>query len=352
MKKILLIEDNEGIRESTAELLELADYVVITAADGKTGVELAKTSKPDIILCDIMMPKLDGYGVLSILSKNPETYSIPFIFMSAKSDKMDIRKGMNLGADDYLTKPFEESELMDAIESRLNRSEKIKTNMLDGLDSLNEFYNEARGHQELKNLSEDRKIKTYEAKEEIYRQDDYANYLYFIVKGTVKCSRTDSYGKTIVTDIYGPSDFIGYTTLLDDGEFHDTAIALEQTQVAVIPKSDFLDLIRKNRNVALKFIKLMAGDIHERGKKILQLAYASVQERVASSLLMLYEREKVNGQNGDIRISRDDLASVVGTAKESLIRMLSEFKKEGLIESEGLTLKIINEPRLRQIACD
>jgi CRP-like cAMP-binding protein/CheY-like chemotaxis protein len=352
MKKILLIEDNADIRESTAELLGLADYHVLTAEDGIVGVELAKKEKPDIIICDIMMPRLDGYGVLNILSKNPETYSIPFIFLTAKSDKMDFRKGMNLGADDYITKPFEESELIEAIETRLARNEKLKSTSLNGLDDLNDFYNEAKGHEELKNLSTDRKVKTYHSKEEIFRQDDYANYLYFIISGRVKCVQTDSYGKTIVNDIHGANSFIGYTNLLDDGEHHETAIAMDTAEVALIPKSDFIDLITKNKNVALRFIKMMAGNIHEREKRILQLAYASVQERVASSLIKLNAKAKAEGSNGDVKISRDDLANVVGTAKESLIRMLSEMKKEKLIESDGLTIKIINESALKKIACD
>ena len=119
MKTILLIEDDALVRENTAELLELANYKVLTAANGKIGVSLAKTHLPDIIICDIMMPELNGYGVLQILSKEKITQQIPFIFLSAKTEHKDIRKGMNMGADDYIIKPFDESELFSAIESRL-----------------------------------------------------------------------------------------------------------------------------------------------------------------------------------------------------------------------------------------
>src|SRR6185436_13315255 len=101
MKKILLIEDNQDVRENTSEILQLANYIVFTAENGKVGVELAHQEKPDLIICDIMMPELDGYGVLHILNKTPDTATIPFIFLSAKSEKSDFRKGMNLGADDY-----------------------------------------------------------------------------------------------------------------------------------------------------------------------------------------------------------------------------------------------------------
>src|SRR4051812_21185932 len=112
MKKILLIEDNDDIRENTAEILELANYKVTTAPDGKRGVESALKNKPDLIICDIMMPELDGYGVLHLLHKNKETRDTPFIFLSAKTERTDIRKGMDIGADDYITKPFVATELL------------------------------------------------------------------------------------------------------------------------------------------------------------------------------------------------------------------------------------------------
>ena len=128
MKKILLIEDDIVVRENTAELLELSNYEVITAANGKIGVIEAKRHLPDIIVCDIMMPELDGYGVLNVLSKQKDTKQIPFIFLSAKTERSDIRKGMDMGADDYLTKPFDESELISAIESRLAKVAILKDN--------------------------------------------------------------------------------------------------------------------------------------------------------------------------------------------------------------------------------
>src|ERR1035438_6247667 len=116
MKTILLIEDNFEVRENTAEILELEHYNVLTAINGKDGVKLAHNKKPDLIICDIMMPELDGYGVLHILGKDPETASIPFIFFTSQSDKKDFRKGMSHGADDYLNKNIDEADLLEAIE--------------------------------------------------------------------------------------------------------------------------------------------------------------------------------------------------------------------------------------------
>src|SRR6187399_6989 len=139
MKKILLIEDNLEVRENSAEILSLANYNVVVAENGKVGVELAQREKPDLIICDIMMPELDGYGVLHILSKNDQTTNIPFIFLTAKTEKTDIRKGMNLGADDYLTKPFDDTDLLNAIEARLRKKEMLQKNYATSAEGLNEF---------------------------------------------------------------------------------------------------------------------------------------------------------------------------------------------------------------------
>ncbi|HEX2607090.1 MAG TPA: response regulator, partial [Flavisolibacter sp.] len=114
MKKVLVIEDNPEIRENTAELLELSHYQVMTAANGKEGVAQALTHKPDLILCDIMMPELDGYGVLHMVQKNPELQRTPFIFLTAKAEATEVRRGMSLGADDYISKPFDPSDLLTA----------------------------------------------------------------------------------------------------------------------------------------------------------------------------------------------------------------------------------------------
>ncbi|MDQ0594969.1 DNA-binding response OmpR family regulator [Chryseobacterium ginsenosidimutans] len=104
--RLLIIEDNDDIRESTAEILELASYEVFQASNGKQGVDLAIKHIPDVILCDIMMPELDGYGVLHLLSKREDTALIPFIFITAKTDRVEVRKGIEMGADDYLTTTF------------------------------------------------------------------------------------------------------------------------------------------------------------------------------------------------------------------------------------------------------
>ncbi|MEH1826950.1 MAG: response regulator [Nostoc sp.] len=123
-EKILVIEDEIQISENVQQILILSDFNAITANNGLEGLRLAKTEKPDLICCDIMMPELDGYGVLTALRQDPLTESIPVIFLTAKADRDGLRQGMELGADDYLTKPFSPEELLKAIKIRLARIEK------------------------------------------------------------------------------------------------------------------------------------------------------------------------------------------------------------------------------------
>lgn len=345
----MLIEDNPDVRENTAEILELADYTVITAENGKVGVEKAKQEIPDLIICDIMMPELDGYGVLHVLSKLPSTAFIPFIFLTAKADKSDFRKGMNLGADDYLTKPFEETELLEAIEIRLKRSSLVKKHFKNDEEGLGEFLDTARGLQELKDLSVDRKKRNYKKKETIFFEGDYPNCLYFVNSGKVKTIKTDDYGKELVTDLYGPGEFLGYIPLLEEGSYHETALAIEDAEVSLIPKEDFSSLLSRNRDVSNKFIKMLSNNIAEKEERLLRLAYGTVRERTAEALLELKARHTEPGSE-EIRISREDLASIVGTATESLIRTLSEFKSDGLIEVEGRRIRVVNEDSLKRLA--
>jgi DNA-binding NarL/FixJ family response regulator len=127
MKRILIIEDEPEMRRNTTTLLRYHDYEPVAAANGREGVEAARRDKPDLILCDVMMPELDGYGVLQALQTEAALARIPFIFLTAKGEKNDLRSGMDLGADDYLTKPVANAELVSAIEARLRRAERQTT---------------------------------------------------------------------------------------------------------------------------------------------------------------------------------------------------------------------------------
>lgn len=349
MKKILLIEDNKEMRENTCEILELANYQVITASNGKTGVDIALKEVPDLIICDIMMPELDGYGVLYLISKNPATSGIPFIFLTAKAEKSDMRKGMSMGADDYLTKPFEEMELLNAVEARMRKNELFKREFSKNVDGLNEFLANAKGMEELTKLSAERKPHHYKKKDAIYMEGDEPTGIVFINKGKIKTFKSNNDGKEFITGIYGAGDFIGYNDLIENKEHKETAETLEDSEVVIIPKQDFFSLLYSNRDVAAKFIKLLSNNLQDNEERLLNLAYNSVRKRVADALLNLQGRYTIAGSPQPFNVSREDLASMVGTATESVIRTLSDFKEEKLIEIKDRNIVIANTDRLTRL---
>lgn len=342
MKTILLIEDNDLIRNNTAEILELTGYTVQTAENGKIGVEKALADKPDLVICDIMMPVLDGYGVLQIFNKNPNLAGVPFIFLSAKIERTDFRKGMDLGADDYLTKPFEESELLSAIEGRLSRFQHIDVpepataTQAEGpkseydlrQDGLGQFLDDALRLGNGLTLSADRKIHVLRRKQYIYSEGDEPTRLYFLKTGKVKTIRTTTEGKELITGLYNPGEFFGYFALLQYQDHTDSAVVLDDAELIYIPKADFTQLLLVNPVVSSQFIRLLAGQIGERETQLLGMAYDSLRRRVADTLLRLHNQHP----HDCIQLARDDLAAMIGTATESLIRILSEFRHDGLLE--------------------
>lgn len=347
MHKIVVIEDNHEMRENIVEMLELADYQVIPAANGKEGVEVVKRELPDLIICDIMMPELDGYGVLYYLSKIPSTRAIPFIFLSAKADRQDFRKGMNLGADDYITKPFEEIELLEAIESRLEKRKRFSA-IMNATDKWEGFQNAVLDLTGFEVLKENAPIKSFGKREIIYREGDTPKFLYYVKSGHIRNYKVTKDDKELVTGIYSAGDFFGYIDLLSPGTYNEFAISIEGAQLALISKEDFEQLILSNKDVSLNFIKLLAGDIVDRENELVSLAYNTVRKRVANALAKLYVKYQEGlAEKVEVVVTRDELASMVGTATESVIRILSEFKKDNYIKSKGSLITILDYPSLK-----
>lgn len=350
MKKILLIEDDAVLRENTAELLELSNYKVITSSNGKTGIEMAKKELPDIIICDIMMPETDGYEVLEALSKDKNTKRIPFIYLSAKTERHDVRKGMNLGADDYITKPFNEDELISAIESRLAKvailNEATNTKESKTFEDPDE---ELKTLNDLKNFFDDNgDIFTFAENETIYTEGEHSNYIYLINKGVVKCYKLDEQGKELTTALYKEDDLFGYTSFTQNLPYKETATAIKHTELVGIAKNDLKTVLNSNHQVTLELIQLLTNDLSTVKDQLLQMAYSSVNKKTATTLLKF--AEKMNRKPNDpIKISRSDLASVAGIATETLIRTMSIFKKQGIIEIEGRNIKILDLEKLQDI---
>lgn len=350
MKKILVIEDNLEVRENIVEILSLSNYSVIEAQNGKEGVEVAIKEVPDLIVCDIMMPVLDGYGVLHMLSRNPATSSIPFIFLTAKSEKSDFRKGMESGADDYLTKPFDGIELLNAIETRFKKSALLERRYTNDRSGLNSLMAHAREDAKIRLTGPDRETYSFRKKQTLYHEGQRPVHVYFVISGKVKISKTNEYGKELITNILGPGDFFGYMPVLEEKNYSDSAEVLEDAELMVIPRSDFIKLINENNQVARQFIKLLTQNVVAKEEALLNLAYNSLRKKVSTGLLQVYD--KFGGDKNDklnIDISRENLSHVVGVATESLIRTLGDFKAERLIDIRDGKIYIVDEKRLRNL---
>lgn len=349
MKKILVIDDNTEIRENTAEILTLAGYVTHTAENGKRGVELATREKPDMIVCDIMMPELDGYGVLHLLKKNPATEQIPFIFLTAKTERKDLRKGMEMGADDYITKPFDDLELLKAIEMRLKKTEIIGGPYATGEKGANELMKNLHGSGLLP-LDPSQYDSDHLAKKQLlYQEGKRPKYLYVLESGKIKTFKMSEDGKEYITNLYSAGDYIGYVALLENCSYDDSAEVLEDAQVIHIPKEDFLRAIYNDLAIAAKFIKLISRDVKEKEERLLHLAYDSLRRRVAKALIAIHQKFNKGGAPETIDIPREDIAQYVGTATESLIRTLSDFKSENLIEIKEGKIRIPQVERLSKL---
>ena len=343
-KRILVIEDQDDVRENIAELLELSNYEVDAAPNGKEGVKKALAFPPNLILCDIMMPEMDGYEVLYLISKNPSTASIPFIFLTAKAEKTDFRKGMNMGADDYITKPFEEMELLGAIERRLKKYEELSS-----VSEVDDLVEKASKFKNIKELEKERKTQKFAKKEIIYREGDYANFVYKILKGKIKTYHINEDGKEFIHDIRKEGDFLGERSIIQDSSRTEFAEAMEDSELMLIPKGDFQQLIFNDREVSGQFIKLLSNNLSDREKELMEMAYNTVRKRTADSLMKLHDAYSGEMEKVTIDVSRADLAGMVGTATESVIRILSEFKKDQWVEINGSSITILEPGKIKSV---
>jgi CRP-like cAMP-binding protein/ActR/RegA family two-component response regulator len=352
MKTILIIDDHSDIRENIAEILSLAGYATITAENGKKGVELALAHKPSLIVCDIMMPELDGYGVLHLLRKNASTEQIPFIFLTAKVERSDFRKGMELGADDFITKPFDDLELLNAIEIRLKKYDILVSKYPSDEKGANDLIKDLSGSGLLNMDFAKYDTEVLSKKSLLYTENKRPKYLYYVKRGKIKAYRENEDGKEYITNLFSEGDFIGYLSLLENKSYDDNAEILEEAEVVLIPREDFLEAIFNDLNIAGKFIKLITQNVKAQEERLLNLAYSSLRKRIAKALLDIHSKFNTkNPNNGQqtIDISRDDIARYVGTATESLIRTLSDFKSEKLVEIKEGKIKIMNVEKLSNL---
>lgn len=350
MNTILVIDDNTEIRENTAEILELAGYRALTAENGKVGVEIAIRENPDVIICDIMMPVLDGYGVLHLLNKNEKTKSIPFIFLSAKTERSDLRKGMEMGADDYITKPFEEVELLNAIEVRLKKKKVLDDEYPASATGIGNFLHAVKESGLVNHLKDQYDIVKYTKKQQLYQENNRPRFVFYVVSGKLKSVKIHEDGKEYIQELFGEGDFVGHLPIIEDRNYDESVIALENSDVLQLPKDDFIQMMSADTGVIQKFIRMLSRNIREKEERLLTLAYSSLRKRVAKALIDIDTKYNKEGQQPTrIDISRDDIAHYVGTATESLIRTLGDFKQEKLINIIDGKINILNRDKLKNL---
>jgi CRP-like cAMP-binding protein/CheY-like chemotaxis protein len=342
MKKkstILIIEDNDDIRTSIVEILEMAFYDVIEATNGKKGVELALAHLPDIILCDITMPELDGYGVFYMLNNNPDTLGIPFIFLTAKAEHLDLRKGMEMGADDYLTKPFDDMELLNAIDVRLKKKTAIQNKIQQSAEEFKILVSKTDGLSEFNNLIKGNKSRDYKKNHIVYYEEDHGKGLYLILEGKVKTIKLSEDGRELMTGLYSAGDYLGTNAILSNGPYTDTATATEDSKLCLIPTEQLNTVLNMYPDVARKFIFLLSNDNKDKEEQLLQLAYHSVRKKMAGTIIRLHNLQV---SKSFFNITREDLAAMACMAMETVSRTLSDFKEEKLIERAGNSITILN----------
>jgi CRP/FNR family transcriptional regulator, polysaccharide utilization system transcription regulator len=338
MKKILVIEDNTDVRENIVEILSLAGYDVTAAENGKTGISSVFTFKPDLILCDVMMPELDGYGVMKILQSNTQFSHIPLIFLTAKTEKTDLRKGMSLGAVDYISKPFDDTDLLTSIELRLQKAENninINSNQFLNLEHLPKEY----VINKLNEISSQADVLHMRKKDTLFSEGHHPRYIYLILSGKVRIVRTNDMGKELTIRIVKENEFCGFMDPINNKDYSKSGYVLEDCSYKQISVKDFLQLILMDHHFGLSMIKYMSLYINILENAVIDQAYSSVRRKVANALVFCFQ---ANNGNTDIHILREELASIAGSAKETVIRTLSDFKQEKLIDINDQSIVILN----------
>lgn len=345
MKKILLIEDNTAMRENIEELLELNGYSVLTAQNGKAGVELALREIPDLVICDILMPVLDGYGVLYLLSKNNSTASIPFLFLTAKTEMADFQKAIGMGADDYIAKPFDDVDLLHVVSKRLKRSDLVRTAFGRDEPGIRAFIHSAREYIDANIGLEEVTTKQFTERQLLFSEGDQPLYAYFLVMGSAQSFLINELGDKFITNAHAAGTFIGYLAILEHTCHRDNAETREGSNLLLIPEAVFSQLLSYDNLVAKQFIRLLAGNDLEKQERIMNLSYLLLRNRVADGIIKMKSlKEPIHTESIQAFLSRQ-----IKMGKENVIRILSDFKMENIIDLRQGEIIILQERKLAGI---
>ncbi|MDF7815194.1 cyclic nucleotide-binding domain-containing protein [Hymenobacter sp. YC55] len=341
MKQLLLLHSQEEPRRAIASLLGLAGYEVVSFRAGYQGVESAKHRPPDLVVCAVELADVDGYGVLQLFRCTASLAAIPFIVLGPTATWTDMRRAMEAGADDYLSLPFVAGELLRAIAGRLTRFSLLPAEQTaPGPEGTSVA-------ESLSSLVTDQTPHLVARRHSVYREGEIPKRLYFIESGRIKATKTTSFGKELITSFYQPGEFFGYKALLEQACYQESAVAVEDCVLFYVPAADFLHLARLPE-VSQQFVRLLAGRKSAREQQLLDMAYQSLRRRVANALLVLHHQGGGEAAASVIRVSREDLAALVGIAPESLSRTLSEFRRDGLLEVLPQGIRLLQPDYMRQ----
>jgi CRP-like cAMP-binding protein len=333
----------------TTDILALAHYQVLLAQDGKNGVELAEAEHPDVIITELAMSGLDGYGVMHLLQSYPWFYNTLFIVLCAACDKTELRRAMSMGADDVIIKPFDGTELLSCIEVRSKKREWLSKNNGHAVVPVSQ---PTQTEKELMmHLISDRNIDRYNRRQLIYKRGDRPTKLFYLINGKARSFNTHPDGKDLAIDLYGPGDFLGYADILKNHNYVESVETIDYVELAVIPRGDFEQLVFQNTVFARRFIDLVVTRSKMMEQRLLWMAYHTLRQKVAAALLHLMDKYGNGSQEPfEINLNRSIFASIAGTATESSIRTLGEFRSEKLIELEtDGTIRVLNQKRLAQL---
>ncbi len=271
----------------------------------------------------VLVPQPDGQSAVLTFDNMPEMIGIPFIFMTPKANTINFPSGINIYKNQQLKKAF-------------------ATNP-DGVT----FFSDLAKFQSNANLFEDKRlIKTILKRNTVYMEGETPNFLYFILSGKVKVLKTNECGKECVYDIYQEGDFLGYAALMEDCVYKESATAIENTEVAIIPRTVFLQLLHSNSRTTMQFIKLIAKKFSDVEDKMVKIAYNSARKRVADAILYMSKKY----QNSPFfTFEREILSAIAGLAGESVSRILTDFREEGLIAIQKGQVKILNPKKLETL---
>lgn len=346
MKKILIIENNSDLLNKYSITLQNAGYEVITSSNSDNGVNLAINIKPHLVLCNTQLDDMNGFEVLSKLTTNPLTTKIPIIFIKPTSSTDEIKYGIENGADDFITNPFQSNQLVRSVEARINRDRDQHAIQLPFGSLNNHQLNSEIYLEKLHDLIVQSKVRNLKKKQTLYFEGDYSQWLYYLVDGCIKTLKLTNDGRELIMGLYKPNSFIGLDSLLLDEAFHHTAEATMNSSLYFISKSAVLELMNEHVELNHHFLRSLSTTLREKEDKLVELAYESVRKRLAQALIRLVRDSVPIDQ---IDISRDELAGLAGVATETVSRILSNFKEKGLIERNGSQIQIIDLEGLMNI---